>query len=919
MLHAILAVLGALTGGAIADEEGVLAGLIVGLLSASVIRLTGRVGRLEQTLAALEKPAVGHDTEDSTLTTPVEPVAPAPVVATPSKPANTRVAPDLGGDHDLDFDIDFDDLSAASPTPVAPARTTPAATPEMPARKVQTPSPFEGVARSVKAFFTGGNVVVRVGLIILFFGVAFALRYAVERDVFPIELRLAAIAAGALAMFVVGWRLRVQKLGYGLMLQGGAVGILYLTVFSAAQHYELISLAAAFAFMVALAAITAALAVLQNAKSLATMGAIGGFLAPLLGSSGSGDHITLFSYYAILNAGIFAVAWFKAWRSLNFVAFLFTFVVATAWGALRYQSSHFETTEPFLILFFLYFVGISVLYALRQPPRLKGLVDSTLVFGTPLVCFGLQTQLVRDIDFALAYSALGMGALYVALAALLWRLKIDGMRLLVEAFLALGVIFTSLAVPLAFDGHWTAVTWALEGAAMVWVGVRQRRTLARVFGLMLQLGAGGAFLLSIEHPISGETFIDSNLLGAILIALSGAVTSYVLDKYRDGIAAWERGLSAPTLVWALLWWFGAGLNEIFEHNFANRNALLTVCLALFVSTFAVFAKLSSWLKWSALRYPVLILLPIAALIAVAETFGPRGSHILSDWGWLVWPAMLALQYWVMHRHQQHWSPALSKLWQLGTYWLVVYIVCAEVTWLFDDNFNDTWTMAALGATLCAAVLGTLWLLKRSVWPLREYETEFLGAGLEVVCATLSLWLVWACLYDGNPAPLAYFPVLNPLDLVSLLALICIWRWFAQARNEGLVFMTDLPRSIPFSILGSLAFMWVNAAIARSVHTWTGVRYQIDALHHSLAFQSSIAIVWTLLSLGLMVLATRLKNRRTWIVGAVLLGGVIFKLFVVDLSGTGTVARIVSFLAVGVLMLVIGYFSPLPPKQPRDGE
>jgi uncharacterized membrane protein len=62
-----------------------------------------------------------------------------------------------------------------------------------------------------------------------------------------------------------------------------------------------------------------------------------------------------------------------------------------------------------------------------------------------------------------------------------------GQRLLVEAFLALGMVFTTLAIPLAFDGRWTSAAWALEGAAIVWVGVRQQRLLARLFGILLQL------------------------------------------------------------------------------------------------------------------------------------------------------------------------------------------------------------------------------------------------------------------------------------------------------------------------------------------------------------------------------------------------------------------------------------------------
>jgi uncharacterized membrane protein len=42
-----------------------------------------------------------------------------------------------------------------------------------------------------------------------------------------------------------------------------------------------------------------------------------------------------------------------------------------------------------------------------------------------------------------------------------------------------------------------------------------------------------------------------------------------------------------------------------------------------------------------------------------------------------------------------------------------------------------------------------------------------------------------------------------------------------------------------------------------------------------------------------------------------------KLFLVDLSNRGGSERIVVFIAVGVLMLVVGYFAPMPPAVPVD--
>ena len=112
------------------------------------------------------------------------------------------------------------------------------------------------------------------------------------------------------------------------------------------------------------------------------------------------------------------------------------------------------------------------------------------------------------------------------------------------------------------------------------------------------------------------------------------------------------------------------------------------------------------------------------------------------------------------------------------------------------------------------------------------------------------------------------------------------------------------------------FFWLTAVVGRTVHHLADVRYTTDALFRSDLFQSSIAVLWGLAALGCMVAASRLKLRPVWFTGAGLLGMVVIKLFLVDLSGSGTVFRIVSFLAVGGLMLVIGFFTPLPPAKTK---
>jgi uncharacterized membrane protein len=67
----------------------------------------------------------------------------------------------------------------------------------------------------------------------------------------------------------------------------------------------------------------------------------------------------------------------------------------------------------------------------------------------------------------------------------------------------------------------------------------------------------------------------------------------------------------------------------------------------------------------------------------------------------------------------------------------------------------------------------------------------------------------------------------------------------------------------------------------------------------------------------MVFGNKTNIRYVWLVGAGLLGIVVVKLFLVELNNVGTVGRIISFIAVGGIMLVIGYLTPLPPGKKEN--
>lgn len=760
-------------------------------------------------------------------------------------------------------------------------------------------------------WFTEGNVIVRVGVTILFFGIAFLVKYAADRDMVPIELRLAAAAAGGIAMLVFGWRLREVRAGYALTLQGAGVAVLYLTIFGAFRLWGLLPAEIAFPMLVAVAAFSAFLAVKQDSMALAVAGSAGGFLAPILASTGQGSHVMLFSYYLVLNLGILAVAWHKAWRPLNLLGFVFTFVIALQWGDRYYRPEFFASTEPFLVLHFLLYVGVAVLFAHRQAPRVAHYVDGTLIFGVPLVAFGLQYALVKDFEYGLAFSALALGGFYLVLARVLHARQRDTLRLLVECFLSLGVVFATLAIPLALDARWTSAAWALEGAAIVWIGVRQGRLLARLFGMALQLLAGAAFLHGLSHEVGNLPLINSVCLGALLLVLGGLLTYRQLSR-QAAVSASEYSLAGFWFGWALLWWLFGGIREI--ERFILRDYQVTVAL-LFIAVTVLGSSLL-WRRrgWSAGEWPVLGLLPVLILLAFVGLV--EHGHPFAHYGWLAWPAVLAVHYANLRRHEPEEAPrSVLGVTHVGTLLLIAMLGAWELHWLARDAGlgRTAWSVASvvvvpglLLLALCSSAMSTR-------WPVERYETTLLrGVGIPLLFG-FWLWTFYANFkHAGGSAPLPYLPLLNAIDLGHLfIALVAISWWRRDDQGDaGLTLLARLASGIA-------AFVWVNAILLRSIHHWAGVPYRLNDLWDSMLVQASVSIFWTVLALALMVIATRKGMRGLWMLGAGLMGAVVAKLFLVDLSNIDGIERIVSFIGVGVLMAVIGWFSPLPPRREEE--
>lgn len=836
------------------------------------------------------------------------PRAPARSTATPSRsgpgsdPGSTADAPSSSDRPPAGVSPVEPPAGSGTPPPLPPRVPRAAPPPPPPPRR---PDPVSLGLRALRRWFSEGNVPVKVGMLVLFAGVAALLKYAGDQGWmrFPIELRLAGVALAAVAALGFGWRQREHRRSFALALQGGAIGVLLLVVFAAFKLYPLLPAGAAFGLSVVLVAGAGVLAVRQDAVALAWLGILAGFLAPIWLSTGQGNHVALFGYYAVLNAAIFGIAWYRSWRALNVLGFVFTFAIGTLWGVLRYRPEDYATTQPFLLLFFAFYLLLPILHARRRAGRRDGL-DSCLLFGAPLVAFSLQAGLMRDMlvdgeRLPLALCALGVAAVYAGLAMALRRREVYAPLVAPYAVLAAG--FATLAVPLALSANATAGIFALEGAAAAWLGLRQGSRLQQLAGAGLQLAAAAGFVIGLDAMgDGGRALANPAFMAALLIAVAGFASAW---SYRR---ADNNGIALAYYGWGLAWWLGNLLAEIQAFAPLAVAPDLVLMLALATGWIAVEVHRRS-LPSTALQWTGALALAAALPLALVQD-AEHGTP-LAQLGWASW-ALFALAGWRvlpgMRRDAGQPRPPGRAGDVAHAAWLLAWPLLASLSLQelgARSELGDGW-IYALAVLPWAAMAATLqWRAHWVPTPARvEFEDRRGWLAALLVAIAAGAWLV-GLLAAGESRPLPWIALLNPHDVAQLALLAVVAGWvYAQpgwARQRA-------------PLLAGAAFVLVSVVTLRACHHWGGVAWT-EAMFHTSLVQTSLTVVWSLLGVLGWIVGSRRGQRGLWLGGAVLMAVVLAKLLLVDRQHLGNLLGIVSFIAYGLLCTVVGYLAPAPPR------
>ena len=284
----------------------------------------------------------------------------------------------------------------AIPAPASPPRTIAAPQPDVswPPRSLPTLSPpvFEPRPAPIPKIdweqFVGVKGFAWVGGLALFLGVAFFVKYSFDNNLVPPVLRVTIgylVGLGLLVGGVVMSRKQYAVLSQTLCATG--VVILYSVTFACRSiyHFDFFGPIPTFLLMALITTTAFLLAVRLNALVVAILGMLGGFLTPVLLSTGQDNPLGLFGYIAILDAGLIFVAFNRRWYFLTALAAFGTAFMQISWADEFFVSGkYFEGNKILIALAVL--LGFNALFIAAtwwaktwRPSDLEN--EGSLIFG----------------------------------------------------------------------------------------------------------------------------------------------------------------------------------------------------------------------------------------------------------------------------------------------------------------------------------------------------------------------------------------------------------------------------------------------------------------------------------------------------------------------------------------------------------
>ncbi len=549
--------------------------------------------------------------------------------------------------------------------------------------------------------FMGVKLFAWLGGVAMFFGVIFFVRYAFEKNLIPPEMRIAlGYATGGLLLAggLFAHRLPRYKV-LGQAFCATAVLILYGVTFAAhaIYHFPAFGTGSTLVIMGGVTVLAFVLALRLDALVVAVLGMLGGFLTPILLSTGQDQVFGLFGYIALLDIGLVALSRKNRWGFLAPCAAVGTMLMQAGWFLRFFDQGRYEfgakTLVPMGILLFFMMLFLAGGWIGKKGWRTgANVAGSVLMLATLATVFAflmlgreavaeryfllhgflLAVQLLVILAVGLRPSlgiaqvvAAGLGFLHLA-AWTRHYLTAGNLNGMLVVFLAFGSLHAAAAVLLARRPETLRDGW-------------QRKTGSWFAPLALLLMAIAVMVLSPVPMSVWLGILVANLLVIGLAVMSGAAAPVLVSLFLTMAVAAAWLLKGPAVRDSLMPFLTVitGFSILFSlaGSFLSRRALadgngipaqhriarwLPVCSSLLPFGMLILALLRLPVEQPSLVFGVALLM--SALLGGLAIFGNQGRLLLAALG-----GTLAVE---MVWHLQDFrpdSPLLPLGWYLGFY------------------------------------------------------------------------------------------------------------------------------------------------------------------------------------------------------------------------------------------------------------
>ena len=439
--------------------------------------------------------------------------------------------------------------------------------------------------------FIGENLINKIGILILVLGISYFVKFAIDKDWINEPARVGiGILAGSLVLFIAH-KLRQKYAPFSSVLVAGAIAIFYFTIAIAFHEYQLFGQNVAFGIMVMITAFSCLISLSYNRMELAILSLIGGFLVPFMVSTGSGNYIVLFTYIAILDIGILALAYFKRWNLVHILAFVFTMFLFGGWVVkeMSVDSPHYKGALIFGFIFYLIFIVTNIINNLRTKDSVSK-IQLVMLAVNNFVFYGIGILVLTNYKPQLSglFTAF-LAVLNLGYALLLYK-KFGLDKIAVYLLIGLTLTFITLAIPVQFSGNNITIFWAVEAVLLMWLAQKSQIKSYRFAAVLVQL----LMLISLLMDWPRYFTTDTNLtimanpifIGGLFVIGSFLGVGYILRYETEKLSKFgftfnPQFYRKAILVLAIITGYFVGFFEMTYQSNAHFNFNDFLAIAVF--------------------------------------------------------------------------------------------------------------------------------------------------------------------------------------------------------------------------------------------------------------------------------------------------------------------------------------------------